>query len=344
MQNHRFAQPRWLHSGTAELFSAMNDLQRLRLQSQRQRLPCCYVGEDSGSFDRQSFLADLDLFPIGQEAIFELQRHGFTQTRKWLPKGMFHERFPEGAQVNRYESTVAYVYTQGSAFAFNANKLCFEKKWRELFEQYGNIMRCLWMYVEKMQARYGRSQTQNRGMQGVWDVFRRAYQVGSRFEWRSFTSTSIDKDAALDFASGKYSGGNELPKRPVLFVIRTNSRGAPLFSWSNYPDEDEVLLLPFQRFVVEGMSVQGGTLTIELQTIVPHAQWMAYQVMCQPGLAYRFSRNIYDRDDQPAGPCCGDVFAGRREGRNWVVTTIPGLGDRFLPSPSVARSSSESAR
>ena len=70
---------------------------------------------------------------------------------------MFHDRFPKGAQVNRYESTVAYVYTQGSAFAFEANKLCFEEKWGELFEQYGHIMRCLWMYVEKMQARYGTS-------------------------------------------------------------------------------------------------------------------------------------------------------------------------------------------
>ena len=155
--------------------------------------------------------------------MFELQRHGFTQTRNWVPDGMFHDRFPKGAQVNRYESTVAYVYTQGSAFAFEANKLCFEEKWGELFEQYGHIMRCLWMYVEKMQARYGTSQTLYRGMQGLWDEFQLEYQVGSCLEWCSFTSTSTSKDAALDLALGQYSGGNEFPKRPVLFVIQRRS-------------------------------------------------------------------------------------------------------------------------
>ena len=122
------------------------------------------------------------------------------------------------------------------------------------------IMRCLWMYVEKMQARYGTSQTLYRGMQGLWDEFQLEYQVGSCLEWCSFTSTSTSKDAALDLALGQYSGGNEFPKRPVLCVIQTKSRGAPLFSWSKYPDEDEVLLLPFQRIVVEDISAQDGIL------------------------------------------------------------------------------------
>ncbi|CAE7493008.1 unnamed protein product [Symbiodinium sp. CCMP2456] len=291
-----------------------------------------WTSADSSPRDRgQAFLAKLDSFPINQEAMFELQRHGFTQTRSLVPDGMFHDRFPQGAQVNRYESTVAYVYTQGSTFAFKANKLCFEENWGELFKQYGHIMRCLWMYVEKMQARYGCSQTLYRGMQGLWDDFQCEYQVGSCLEWRSFTSTSTNKNIALDFALGKYSGGNQFPKRPVLFVIQTKSRGAPLCSWSKYPDEDEVLLLPFQRFVVEDISVQHGILIIQLQTVAPPQQQRAYQVIGNRGLAYRFSRDLNDRDDEPSGPRFGNVFTGRSEGRDWVVTTIPGLGDRFLP-------------
>lgn len=261
----------------------------------------------------------------------ELQEHGFSGTRAWIPAGPFHERFPLGGQVKRIESTVAYVYTQGSTFAFAANRLCIAGDWDELFREYGGCVRCLWAYAEKMQARYGQEQTLFRGMQADWDEFLVKYRVGELVEWRAFSSTSTNIEAAKDFATGVYSGGNQLPKRPVLFVIETRTRGAPLLSWSLYPAEDEILLLPFQRFQVNNIQVRQNILTIHMSTIKPGTRPLTFQVLTSPGLAYRYSRDVHDRDDLPAGPSLGAIVEGTLEGDDWILVDLPHTGDRFLP-------------
>mmetsp|Transcript_46492 Transcript_46492/g.87094 ORF Transcript_46492/g.87094 Transcript_46492/m.87094 type:complete len:123 (-) Transcript_46492:103-471(-) len=96
----------------------------------------------------------------------------------------------------------------------------------------------------------------------------------------------------MDFAQGVYNNKNSTFERPVLFSIKTQSRGAPVLRWSKYPDEYEMLLLPFQRFVVEDVSQELGILTVHLQTIAPQESTFMYQVICQPGLAYRYSCDV----------------------------------------------------
>lgn len=306
---------------------------RFLSQARRHRLPDCWspISQGQGSSARHHFLLRLDDIPVDETAMFELQRHGFLRTRKWIPQEQFHNHFNLGAQVNRYESTVAYVYTQGTAFAYAANRLCRERRWDELIEQYGRCVRCLWAYCEKMQARYGEEQVLYRGMNGQWAEFKDRYVVGEQFEWQAFTSTSTSMTAALDFAKGVNAKASDQNEMPILFCIKTLSRGAPLLRWSKCPDEDEILLLPFQSFSVERAEVREGTLFIELQTRAPRRTLSAYEVSCEPGLGYRYSRNLNDRDHLAEAPTFGSVVQGAQEGANWIVTQVPGTGERFMP-------------
>lgn len=95
-------------------------------------------------------------------------------------------------------------------------------------------------------------------------------QVGKQFTWASFTSVSESRNIAVEFANGEYyhEGG-----RPVLFEISTRSRGAPLLGWSKYPNEDEILLQPFQGFQVVGQFFSNGMLVVQLETVrLPKSQ------------------------------------------------------------------------
>jgi len=96
--------------------------------------------------------------------------------------------------------------------------------------------------------------------------------LGSRVSWAAFSSTSLDKKQSLDFAHGKYNA-TQACGVPVRFIINTSDRGAPILDWSKYPQEDEVLLEPFQCFTVldvEWRRYSGrarDTLTVKLCTV-----------------------------------------------------------------------------
>jgi len=186
--------------------------------------------------DRQTFFQGLEGIPIDKHVLFELQGHGFLQTRKWVPDFPFHQLFPKGSQINRYESTAAFVYTQGSCFAFEMNRLCREKNWSTIFSSYGRCVKALLSCAEKMQAHFGEAKLFYRGMTGNKREFEARYPVGSTFVWETFTSVTTDSGIAYDFAGA--SG--------IIFIIRTTTRGAPILQWSKYPFEEEYLLMPFE--------------------------------------------------------------------------------------------------
>ncbi|CAK9005605.1 Hypothetical protein (Fragment), partial [Durusdinium trenchii] len=198
------------------------------------------------------------------EALRELQRLGFR--KKWLPSHPFHKLFPKGSQVNKYESTAAWVYTQGSVFAYEMNRLMQNCDWASLFAQYGYAVKALFSYCEKMQDAYGERQKLYRGYPGSLHEAQNEYHVGRTFAWPSFTSTSKCRATACDFAKGEYSSEGGFP---ILFEISTLSRGAPLLGWSRYPTEDEVLLLPFQGFHVTDIFFTDDRrmLVIQLSTV-----------------------------------------------------------------------------
>lgn len=108
-------------------------------------------------------------------------------------------------------------------------------------------------------------------------------QVGKCFTWASFTSVSESRNIAVEFANGEYY--HEGHGRPILFEISTFSRGAPLLGWSKYPNEDEILLRPFQGFEVVDQFVSHGMLVVQLKTvrlesqIVPRQDYAPAQVV-----------------------------------------------------------------
>ena len=77
---------------------------------------------------------------------------------------------------------------------------------------------------------------------------------------------SESRNIAIDFANGEYY--HEGHGRPILFEISTLSRGAPLLGWSKYPNENEILLQPFQSFNVVGRFHSSGMLVVQLQTVL----------------------------------------------------------------------------
>ena len=109
------------------------------------------------------------------EALLQLQEYGFQKS--WLPPGQFHKRFPLGKQVNKYESTTAWAYTQGSVFAYEMNKLMRQHEWSSLFLAYGHCVKALYSYCEKMQALYGERKTLYRGLVGSWEQTLEEYEV-----------------------------------------------------------------------------------------------------------------------------------------------------------------------
>ena len=76
--------------------------------------------------------------------------------------------------------------------------------------------------------------------------YEQAKRDGEQVQWNAFTSTSRSRDVALRFAKREGDGG-------VLFVITrepTHAAAADVRSVSQFPDEQEVLLLPMQVFDV----------------------------------------------------------------------------------------------
>jgi len=94
------------------------------------------------------------------------------------------------------------------------------------------------------------------------DFYRQCQRNGKQVQWNSFTSTSLSRDVALNFAR---DGG-------VLFTIKrdpTHAAAADIGAFSQFPNEQEVLLLPMQIFDVVGVHVRDTFSEIVLDE-VPH--------------------------------------------------------------------------
>lgn len=109
------------------------------------------------------------------EALLQLQEHGFQKST--LPPGQFHKRFPKGSQVNKYESTTAWAYTEGTMFAYKMNDLMRKHEWSSLFGAYGHCVKALYSYCDKMQDQYGERKTLYRGLVGSWEQTLEEYKV-----------------------------------------------------------------------------------------------------------------------------------------------------------------------
>lgn len=134
------------------------------------------------------------------EALLQLQEHGFQKS--WLPPGEFHKRFPLGSQVNKYESTTAWAYTQGSVFAYKMNELMREHEWSSLFRAYGHCVKALYSYCDKMQDLYGEPKTLYRGLVGSWEQTEEEYKVA----WICLDSTTTTASCSRLLFVSKYQG------------------------------------------------------------------------------------------------------------------------------------------
>ncbi|NXU59970.1 NARE ribosyltransferase, partial [Turnix velox] len=68
-----------------------------------------------------------------------------------------------------------------------------------------------------------------------------------------FTSTSLKKEKALSFG------------QDTIFVVNT-CYGVPIQDFSYYPDEEEVLIPPYETFQVTNVTQHGGTVIIQLRS------------------------------------------------------------------------------
>ena len=96
------------------------------------------------------------------------------------------------------------------------------------------------------------------------DFYRDAQRDGEQVQWNAFTSTSLSRDVALEFA--QRDGGDG-----VLFVITRDPQhaaAADISTQSQFPSEQEVLLLPMQVFDVQGVHDRGGHIEIVLREVV----------------------------------------------------------------------------
>ena len=82
-------------------------------------------------------------------------------------------------------------------------------------------------------------------------------EVGSKFTFNCFTSTSELRSVAESFLGGKN------PK--TLFIIETN-RGADISTYSKFPDEEEVLISPCEMFDVIKINKENGIQEIYLRS------------------------------------------------------------------------------
>ena len=96
--------------------------------------------------------------------------------------------------------------------------------------------------------------------------YEQAKRDGEQVQWNAFTSTSRSREVALRFAKREGDGG-------VLFVIarrHAHAAAADVSSVSQFPDEQEVLLLPMQVFDVVDVRDCGTHTEIELREVAQY--------------------------------------------------------------------------
>jgi len=75
------------------------------------------------------------------------------------------------------------------------------------------------------------------------------YSLNKEIVWSGFTSTSLDRAQAMKFITGKYG---------ILFKIKVK-HGVSIKDFSQFDDEEEILLLPQSRFKVTAEAVSDPT-------------------------------------------------------------------------------------
>lgn len=96
------------------------------------------------------------------------------------------------------------------------------------------------------------------------DIYDRAKASNSMVQWDAFSSTSASRDVA-----NKFKGSNG-----VLFVIRrdpNHAAAADISEYSQFPGEQEVLLLPGMRFRVRDINRKDGIVVLDEEYVYPGA-------------------------------------------------------------------------
>ena len=83
----------------------------------RQAIPAGARSFDDAQAQHQArrFYQRIEDIPLDQGILLQLYELGFE--KQSLPLGQFHKHFPKAAQVNKYESTAAFAYTNENVFA-----------------------------------------------------------------------------------------------------------------------------------------------------------------------------------------------------------------------------------
>ena len=228
----------------------------------------------SGNPHAVGYSCDFVTAPVPTELKFAKLTNGRPSIMRAIWRGMYRVRGREGDAVgeslgSRKLRTTLYRYTQqGGRSIYNlVNRMLARKKGKDLNDgpvrnwliDLVMIVRLLWS-VDGPDKLYrgvprGRANAQ---------IYRTARSSHMTVEWHALTSTSLDRHIALRFAG---PGG-------VLFVIKrdpTHASAADVSQYSQFPNEQEVLLLPSTRFSV--VNVQEKTdvteVVLEEQHVFP---------------------------------------------------------------------------
>ena len=212
--------------------------------------------------------------PVPTELEFATLTNGRPSIMRAIWRGMYRVRGREGAAVHeslgsRKLRTTLYRYTQqGGRSIYNlVNRILAREKGKDLKD--GPIrdwlidlvmtVRLLWSAdgPEKLYRGVPRADAQ---------IYRNARSSHMTVEWHALTSTSLDREIALSFAG----------EAGVLFVIKrdpTHASAADVSQYSQFPDEQEVLLLPSTRFRVVNVQEKKDVteVVLEEQHVFPTA-------------------------------------------------------------------------
>jgi hypothetical protein len=148
----------------------------------------------------------------------------------------------------------------------------------------------------------------------TWEKFGR-YSTGDVFCFNNFNSTSVARVAAEQFL------GKEEPGNYRVFLELQCLQGFDLARYSEFPDENEILIPPGSEFRVVSTRVVGTRVDVSAQQLPPHPlvsaslgndEWQA------PGQKGRGSElGAASADEEVAG-------AGQPAGRKYLLATPAG--------------------
>lgn len=86
---------------------------------------------------------------------------------------------------------------------------------------------------------------------------------GMTYNEKGFSSTSMDREVALEFGKGQFKRSGD---KQILFEIdvpKGENRGIPIYGFSNFEHEQEVLLKNNSNFKINKVLQDNGTITIK---------------------------------------------------------------------------------